>query len=247
MTEWVAIFRESGCKFFLTAEGCKFGDECHYKHPRTTGKCLHCGADGHSLSTCTRPSKSKSGGQPKQMAKGEGRSTTNPTSSQPSPSAKPKAQPKKKSGKGGGKGKKGKPSVKSSAKSSAKAGEVSFDDDDVEEEDPEAEYDWDEEDNDVAVSLRRSTRILLLSAPLRQLTTLMTVKFVARMITTMIQPWDPATTREFQERAFEEEHWTTDEDAIDSAGPTRVPNTDFLGNSWFQRLFFTNEGTLTRD
>ena len=136
------------CKFFLTAEGCKFGDECRYKHPRTTGKCLRCGADGHSLSTCTRPSKSKSGSQPKQTAKGKGRSTTNPTSSQPSPSAKPKAQPKKKGGKGGGKGKKDKPSVQSSAKSSAKAGEVCFDNDNVEEEDPEAEYDWDEEDND---------------------------------------------------------------------------------------------------
>ena len=27
------------CKFYLTAEGCKFGDQCRYKHPRTTGKC----------------------------------------------------------------------------------------------------------------------------------------------------------------------------------------------------------------
>ena len=49
------------CKFFLTAEGCKFGHERKYKHPRTNGKCLRCGADGHSLSSCTRPSKSKSG------------------------------------------------------------------------------------------------------------------------------------------------------------------------------------------
>ena len=38
------------CKFFLTADGCKFGDECHYKHPRTNGKCLRCGAEGHTLS-----------------------------------------------------------------------------------------------------------------------------------------------------------------------------------------------------
>ena len=44
------------CKFFLPAEGCKFGDECKYKHPRTNGKCLRCGAEGHSLSSCTRPS-----------------------------------------------------------------------------------------------------------------------------------------------------------------------------------------------
>ena len=82
------------CKFYLTAEGCKFGDECRYKHPRTPGRCLRRGAEGHSLSTCTRPSKNKSGGQPKQMAKGKGRSTPTPTSSKPS-SAKPKARPKK--------------------------------------------------------------------------------------------------------------------------------------------------------
>ena len=157
------------------------------------------------------------------MAGGKGRSTTNPTSSQPSPSAKPKAQPKKKGGKGGGKGKKDKPSVKSSAKSSAKAGEVSLDNDDAEEEDPEAECDWDEEDNDVAEEEHEDT-------------------FAERAFATayhshvceVCDPDDhdtdspmgyPATTREFQERAFEEEHWTTDEDAIDSAGPTRVPNS----------------------
>ena len=74
------------CKFYLTAEGCMLGDECRYKHPRTTGKRLCCGAEGHSLSTCPRPSKSKSGGQPKQLAKGKGRSTPTPTLSQPSSS-----------------------------------------------------------------------------------------------------------------------------------------------------------------
>ena len=63
------------CKFFLTAEGCKFGDDCKYKHPRTTGKCLCFGAEGHSLSTCTRPSKTKSGSSSKQSTKGKGRST----------------------------------------------------------------------------------------------------------------------------------------------------------------------------
>ena len=83
------------CKFFLTAEGCKFGDECRYKHPRTTGKYLRCGAEGHSLSTCTRPSKNKSGSQPKQSTKGKGRSTPTPTSAKPSSSAKPKAQPRR--------------------------------------------------------------------------------------------------------------------------------------------------------
>ena len=35
----------------------------------------------------------------------------------------------------------------------------------------------------------------------------------------------PATTREFQERASEEEPLTTDDDAMDSAGPTCVPNS----------------------
>ena len=40
------------CKFFLTADGCKFGDDCKYRHPRTNGKCLRCGAEGHSLSSC---------------------------------------------------------------------------------------------------------------------------------------------------------------------------------------------------
>ena len=142
------------CKFFLTAEGCKFGDECKYKHPRTNGKCLRCGAEGHSLSTCTRPSKTKSGSQTKQSNKGKGRSSQTPTSKKPSSDAKAKAQPTKDGAKGKGKGKKDKsstksstkpsttPSNKSSAKSStktsAKSGEVSFDNDDAEEEAPDA-------------------------------------------------------------------------------------------------------------
>ena len=186
-------------------------------------KCLRCGVEGHSLSTCTRPSKTKSGGQPKQVAKGKGRSSPTPTSSQPSSSAKPKAQPKKKGGKGGGKGKKDKPSVKSSAKSSAKAGEVSFDNDDVEEEDQEAECDWDEEEDHVAEEEHEDT-------------------FAERAFATayhshvcevceseehdFASPMGySATHGESQESAFVEEHWTTDEDAIDSAGPTRVPNS----------------------
>ena len=110
-------------------QGCKSGDECRYKHPRTTGKCLCCGAGG-ALAL---------------------------TSSQPSSSAKPKAQPKKKGGKGGGKGKKDKPSVKSSAKSSAKAGEVSFDNDDAEEEEHDAVYDWDETEEYVAEEEQEDT------------------------------------------------------------------------------------------
>ena len=152
------------CKFFLTADGCKFGDECKYKHPRTNGKCLRCGAEGHSLSSCTRPSKTKSGSQSKSSTKGKGRSSQTPTSSKSSPEAKAKAKPNKDEAKGKGKGKKDKsstktstkpsttPSNKSSAKSttktSAKSGEVSFDEEAAEEETQMTEYDWEEEEVD---------------------------------------------------------------------------------------------------
>ena len=152
------------CKFFLTADGCKFGDECKYKHPRTNGKCLRCGAEGHSLSSCTRPSKTKSGSQSNSSTKGKGRSSQTPTSSKPSPEAKAKAKPSKDGAKGKGKGKKDKsssktstkpsttPSNKSSAKSttktSAKSGEVSFEEEAAEEETQMTEYDWEEEEVD---------------------------------------------------------------------------------------------------
>ena len=203
------------CKFFLTADGCKFGDDCHYKHPRTNGKCLRCGAEGHTLSSCTRPSKSKSDTTSKQSTKGKGRSTSTSTPSRPSstakPKAQPKAQPKKKSAKGGGKGKKDKPSVKSSTKSSAKAGEVSFDNDDAEEEDHDAECDWDEDEEYVA---QRSKERQLLTTPLRPLTILMSVLYMnlddgelEPMGSTVI-PVGP------QLDATSEEHWTTDEDAM---------------------------------
>ena len=152
------------CKFFLTADGCKFGDECKYKHPRTNGKCLRCGAEGHSLSSCTRPSKTKSGSQSKSSTKGKGRSSQTPTSSKSSPEAKAKAKPSKDGAKGRGKGKKDRsssktstkpsttPSNKSSAKSttktSAKSGEVSFEEEAAEEETQMTEYDWEEEEVD---------------------------------------------------------------------------------------------------
>ena len=219
------------CKFFLTAEGCKFGDECRYKHPRTTGKCLRCGAEGHSLSTCTRPSKNKSGNQPKQSTKGKGRSTSTPTSAKPSSSAKPKAQPKKKSAKGGGKGKKdkssdkssAKPSAKSSAKSSAKAGEVSFDNgDDEEEENPDAEYDWGEEEEDVAEEEQAETFAdHAFATPYHS-----HVCVVHDLDEGALEPiGSPVTPGEPQLDVTSEEHWTTDEDAIDTAGPTRTPNS----------------------
>ena len=153
------------CKFFLTTDGCKFGDECKYQHPRTNGKCLRCGADGHSLSSCTRPSKTKSGSQSKQSTKGKGRSSQTTTSVKPSPDAKAKAQPKKDGAKGKGRGKKDKSSTKSSTKpsntsstkssaksstkTSAKSGEVSFDNEDAEDEDPDAEHVWGDEEEEV--------------------------------------------------------------------------------------------------
>ena len=214
------------CKFFLTAEGCKFGDECRYKHPRTTGKCLRCCAEGHSLSSCTRPSKNKSGSQPKQSTKGKGRSTPTPTSAKHSSSAKPKAQPKaqpkKKSAKGGGKGKKDKPSGTSSTKSSAKAGEVSFDNDDAEEEEHDAEYEWGEDEEYIAEE--------------EQVETLADHAFATPYhshvcVVRDLEDGEPepmgstVAPGELQLDATPEEHWTTDEDAIDTAGPTRAPNS----------------------
>ena len=133
------------CKFFLTADGCKFGLIATTSTRAPMENVSGVGAEGHTLSSCTRPSKSKSDTTSKQSTKGKGRSTSTLTPSRPSstakPKAQPKAQPKKKSAKGGGKGKKDEPSVKSSTKSSAKAGEVSFDNDDAEEEDHDAECD----------------------------------------------------------------------------------------------------------
>ena len=214
------------CKFFLTAEGCKFGDECKYKHPRTTGKCLRCGADGHSLSSCTRPSKSKSGSQPKQSTKGKGRSTPTPTSAKPSSGAKPKAQPKKNGAKAGGKGKKdkssAKSSTKSSAKSSAKAGEVSFDNDDGEEENPDAEYDWGEEEEDVAKEEQVETFAdHACATPYHS-----HVCAVHDLDDGGLEPMgSTAIPGELQLEVTSEEHWTTDEDAIDTLGQTRTPNS----------------------
>ena len=224
------------CKFFLTAEGCKFGEECKYKHPRTNGKCLRCGADGHSLSSCTRPSKSKSGSSTKQSTKGKGRSSQTPTSAKPSSSAKAKAQPKKDGAKGGGKGKKDKsstkssdkPSTKSSAKSStktsAKSGEVSFDNEDAEEEDPDAEYDWGEEEEQVEEEQQE------------QVDTSADHAFATPYhshVAEVLDLEDVATAHvvstvdsgRLQLEASSEENWTTDDEAIDMPGMTHAPNS----------------------
>ena len=228
------------CKLFLTAEGCKFGDECKYKHPRTNGKCLRCGAEGHSLSSCTRPSKTKPGSQSKQSNKGKGRSSQTPTSVQPSSDAKAKAQPNKDGAKGKGKGKKDKsstksptkpsttPSSKSSAKSStktsAKSGEVSFDHDDAEEEDQDAEYDWgDEEEQQVEEEQQEHGTIEddhAFATPYHS-----HVGEVHDLEDCDVQPVQSMVSGGLQLEATSEEHWTTDEDAIDTPGRTRTPNS----------------------
>ena len=228
------------CKFFLTAEGCKFGDECKYKHPRTNGKCLRCGAEGHSLSSCTRPSKTKCGSQPKQSAKGKGRSSQTPTTAKPSSDAKAKAQPKKDGAKGKGSGKNDKsstksstkpyttPSNKSSAKSStktsAKSGEVSFDNDDAEEEDQHAEYDWgDEEEEQVEEEQQEHVHIdedHAFATPYHS-----HVGEVHDLEDGEAQSVQSMVSGDLPLEATSGEHWTIDEDAMDTPGQTRTPNS----------------------
>ena len=43
------------CRNFLQEKGCPRGDRCWFRHPRTPGRCLRCGAVDHVLSSCTRP------------------------------------------------------------------------------------------------------------------------------------------------------------------------------------------------
>ena len=231
------------CKFFLTAEGCKFGDECKYKHPRTNGKCLRCGAEGHSLSSCTRPSKTKSGSQSKQSTKGKGRSSQTPTSSKPSSDAKAKAQPKKDGAKGKGKGKKDKsstkpstkpsttPSNKSSAKSStktsAKSGEVSFDDDDAEEEAQVAEHEWEDEEEDQDDEEQ-----------LEQVDIEGDQAFATPYHSHVGEVHDldgdtvPPLHSMASDTEVSEDHWT-EENATDTSGMTRTPNSPVLRQSEF--------------
>ena len=95
--------------------------------------------------------------------------------------------------------------------------------DDAEEEEHDAEYDWDENEECVGEEEQEDT-------------------FAERAFATayhshVCEVCDPddgelaapmgdtETHGESQESAPLEEHWTTDEDAIDSAGPTRAPNS----------------------
>ena len=208
---------------------------------RTNGKCLRCGAEGHSLSSCTRPSKTKSGSQSKQSTKGKGRSSQTPTSSKPSSDAKAKAQPKKDGAKGKGKGKKDKsstkpstkpsttPSNKSSAKSStktsAKSGEVSFDNDDAEEEDPDAEYDWGDEeeahDEEEQLEHVHIDEDQAFATPYHS--------HVGK-----VHDFDgdtvPPLHSMVSDAEVSEDHWT-EENATDTSGMTRTPNSPVLQQS----------------
>ena len=218
----------------------KIGVSCDVKPEKTypsappfwNGKCLRCGADGHSLSSCTRPSKTKSGSQSKQSTIGKGRSSQTPTSVKPSSDAKAKAQPKKDGAKGKGKGKKdksstksstkpsstssNKSSAKSSTKTSAKSGEVSFDNDDAEEEDQDAEYDWgDEEEEQVEKEQLEHGTIEnehVFATPYHS-----HVGEVHDLEGGAVQP---VHSMDSDGRVTSEEYGTTDEDVIDKSGWT---------------------------
>eukprot|EP00971_Amphidinium_carterae_P341962 6481060-Amphidinium_carterae.1 len=43
------------CPKFMTDQGCDKGGLCNLKHPTKVGKCLRCGAKGHSVAECLRP------------------------------------------------------------------------------------------------------------------------------------------------------------------------------------------------
>ena len=94
MTEWVAIFRESGLrddvsianlqetclKLVVLARGPACELHVHWQveraqraHPRANGKCLRCGSEMHCLQDCTRPRRPQATrlGKPKPAPKKE--------------------------------------------------------------------------------------------------------------------------------------------------------------------------------
>ena len=167
------------------------------------------------------------------MTKGKGKSSSTSPSTKPSSSAKPKAQPKKNGAKGGGKGKKDKSaaksadksdptlSTKSSAKSSAKSGAVTFKYADAEEEDPEEEIDWGEDEEYAAEEESMDTTADHAFA---------TPYHSHVCVVHDLVDGDRATAGSlaFSDELFDAadtEQWTTDEDAIDTPGLTRAPNS----------------------
>ena len=132
------------CRFVLKPDGCKNGGNCHYAHPRTSGKRLRCGSESHNLQACARPRRQQSSrsssvkpAPKKTYAKPKGRAADAQGSNQ--------GHQEKKQSKGKSKGR------GSQTKPVAKSGDVDFDDnaqahdqhdeqeqDEPQEEDPEA-------------------------------------------------------------------------------------------------------------
>ena len=99
-------------------------------------------------------------------------------------------------------------------KSSAKEGEVSFDNDDAEEEDPDAEYDWGEDEEYVAEEEQVETVAdHAFATPYHSHVCAVHDVDDGEMepMGSTLVPGEP------QLDATSEEHWTTDEDAIDTA------------------------------
>ena len=74
---------------YLKEAGCPRGDQCTDRHPPRVGKCLHCEATGHQLSSCRRPrrdaqpkaataAKPKAAPQAKARAKSQGKPKMKP-------------------------------------------------------------------------------------------------------------------------------------------------------------------------
>ena len=61
------------CRFFLSPGGCRYGRSCMYLHGTLSpseNRCFNCGAEGHSMSQCERPSsKASSKGPPSTVPK----------------------------------------------------------------------------------------------------------------------------------------------------------------------------------
>ena len=79
------------CKFFCSPTGCRYGRSCMHPHEQLNpadGRCFNCGASGHSMQECERPSKPKNSGAPPKATSGGSVPST------PAKAAQPKRKPK---------------------------------------------------------------------------------------------------------------------------------------------------------
>ena len=99
------------CKFFASSNGCRYGRSCVHHHSQLTpadNRCFNCGAEGHAMAQCERPTAKlgpkggipipKMPSFPKTEGKGEakGRPKADPkTSATPNPKAKPNPKTKR--------------------------------------------------------------------------------------------------------------------------------------------------------